>query len=114
MPIIPEPQHRGRIVYLSARHHAPLDPQQLLFEAFYESDAFREPTEAEIRRGLQDKQALNPLDNAHLAQNELEEVLEVAPRAAFVSATRERRVWREMRSVALKGLPVEDAGAARA
>ena len=97
------------IVYLSARHHAPLDLQQLLFEAFYESDAFCKPTEAEIRRGLQDKQALILLDDAHLAQNELEEVLDVAPRAAFVVATRERRLWREMRSVALKGLPSEDA-----
>ena len=97
------------IVYLSARHHAPLDLQQLLFEAFYESDAFCKPTEAEIRRGLQDKQALILLDDAHLAQNELEEVLDVAPRAAFVVATRERRLWREMRSVALKGLPAEDA-----
>ena len=97
------------IVYLSARHHAPLDLQQLLFEAFYESDAFCKPTEAEIRRGLQDKQALILLDDAHLAQNELEEVLDIAPRAAFVVATRERRLWREMRSVALKGLPAEDA-----
>ena len=97
------------IVYLSARHHAALDLQQLLFEAFYESDAFCKPTEAEIRRGLQDKQALILLDDAHLAQNELEEVLDIAPRAAFVVATRERRLWREMRSVALKGLPTEDA-----
>ena len=97
------------IVYVSARHHASLDLQQLLFEAFYESDAFCKPTEAEIRRGLQDKQALILLDDAHLAQDELEEVLDIAPRAAFVVSTRERRLWREVRCIVLKGLPAEDA-----
>ena len=97
------------IVYLSARHQSSLDLQQLLFEAFYESDAFCKPTEGEIRRGLQDKQALILLDDVHLAQDELEQVLDIAPRAAFVVATRERRLWGEARSLALKGLPAEDA-----
>ena len=97
------------IVYLSARHQTSLDLQQLLFEAFYESDAFCKPTEAEIRRGLQDKQALILLDDVHLPQDELEQVLDIAPRAAFVVATRERRLWGEVRSLALKGLPAEDA-----
>jgi len=97
------------IVYVSARHHASADVQQRLFEAFYESDAFCKPTEAEIRRGLQEQQALILLDDAHLVQGELEEVLDIAPRSAFVVATRERRLWGEVRSVALKGLPAEDA-----
>ena len=97
------------IVYLSARHQSSLDLQQLLFEAFYESDEFCKPTEAEIRRGLQDKQALILLDDVHLTQDELEQVLDIAPRAAFVVATRERRLWGEVRSLALKGLPAEDA-----
>jgi hypothetical protein len=97
------------IVYVSARRHAPLDLQQLLFEAFYESEPFCKPTEAEIRRGLQDKQALILLDDAHLTQDELEVVLDIVPRGAFVVATRERRLWREVRSIVLKGLPAEDA-----
>ncbi len=97
------------IVYLSARHQSSVDLQQRLFEAFYESDVFCKPTEAEIRRGLQDKRALILLDDAHLPQDELTEVLDIAPRAAFVLATRERRLWGEVRSVALKGLPAEDA-----
>ena len=97
------------IVYVSARHHSPLDLQQILFEAFYESEPFCKPTDAEIRRGLQDKQAFILIDDPHLAQDALEEVLDIAPRAAFVVATRERRLWREVRSVVLKGLPAEDA-----
>jgi hypothetical protein len=97
------------VVYLSARHQTGSDLQQLLFEAFYETDEFYKPSEAEIRNGLHDKQALIVLDDGDLAQNELERVLDITPRAAFVVATRERRLWREARSLVLKGLPSEDA-----
>ncbi len=97
------------VVYVPARNQPSADLQQFIFEAFYEIDAVVKPTEAEIRRGLQDKQALILLDDVHLAQHELEQVLDIAPRSAFVVATRERCLWGEVRSLALKGLPVEDA-----
>ena len=97
------------IVYLPARHQSPGDLLQLIFEAFYESDEISKPTEAEIRRGLQEKRALILLDDVHLPQEKLEEVLDIAPRSAFAVATRERCLWGEVRSLALKGLPVEDA-----
>jgi NB-ARC domain-containing protein len=97
------------IVYLSARHHASADLQQLLFEAFHESTAICKPTDSEIRGGLQDKQALILLDDVQLPSQELEQVLDVAPRSAFIVATRERRLWGEARSLAPTGLPVEDA-----
>jgi hypothetical protein len=97
------------IVYLTARHQASADVVQLLFEAFYESEEICKPTEAEIRRCLQDKQALILLDDVHLPQHELEEVLDIAPRSAFAVATRDRCLWGEVRSILLKGLPEEDA-----
>ena len=97
------------IVYLSARHRSLFDLVQLIFEAFYESDEICKPTEAEIRRGLQDKQAFILLDDVHLTQDELDQVLDVAPRSAFAVATRERCLWGEVRSLPLQGLPVEDA-----
>src|SRR5262249_36682521 len=97
------------IVYLSARHQSPVDLPQLIFEAFYESDEICKPTEAEIRRGLQEKQALILLDDVHMAQEELEQVLDIAPRSTFAVATRERCLWGEVRSLVLVGLPVEDA-----
>ena len=81
----------------------------MIFEAFYESDEFCKPTEAEIRRGLQQKQALILLDDVHLTQAEMEQVLDIAPRSAFVVATRERCLWGEVRSLTLKGLPADDA-----
>src|SRR5262249_40578083 len=97
------------IVYLTARHQSSSDLLQLIFEAFYESGQICKPTEAAIRRGLQDKQAMILLDDVHLAQHELEQVLDIAPRSAFAVATRERCLWGEVRSLALKGLPAEDA-----
>lgn len=97
------------IVYVLARHQAPADILQRVFEAFYEGDAIAKPTEAEILRGLQDKQALILLDGVNLAQYQLERLLDSMPRSAFVVATRERCLWSEVRSLALEGLPVEDA-----
>src|SRR4029453_7229487 len=66
-------------------------------------------TETEIRRGLQDKLALILLDDVHLGRNELEQVLDIAPRSAFVVVTRERRLCGEVRGLTLTGLPSEDA-----
>jgi hypothetical protein len=97
------------VIYLSARHHPSVDLLQLIFEAFYESDQICKPNEPEIRRGLQDKQALILLDDVHLPQDELEQLLDTVPRSAFVVATRARCLWGEVRSVTPKGLPVEDA-----
>jgi hypothetical protein len=97
------------IVYLAARNLSSDDLLQLIFEAFNESDEPCKPTAAEIRRGLQEKQALILLDDVHLKQDELERVLDIAPQSAFAVSTRERCLWGEVRSLPLKGLPVEDA-----
>ena len=96
------------IVYLSARHRTSLDLLQRLFEAFYESDTICKPADAEIRRALQDTHALILLDDVALPQEDLEQVLDAAPRSAFVIAARERCLWGEVRSIALTGLPAED------
>ena len=66
---------------------------QLIFEAFYDSEQACKPTEADIRRTLQDKQALILLDDVQMAQHDLEHVLDVAPQSAFVVATRKRCLW---------------------
>ena len=97
------------IVYLTARNLSSDDLLQLIFEAFNESDEPCKPTSAEIRRGLQEKQALILIDDVHLKQDELERVLDIAPQSAFAISTRERCLWGEVRSLPLKGLPVEHA-----
>ena len=97
------------IVYLSARHQSHADMLQLIFEAFYDSEQACKPTEADIRRTLQDKQALILLDDVQMAQHDLEHVLDIAPQSAFVVATRKRCLWGEVRAVPLEGLPAESA-----
>ncbi len=97
------------IVYLSARHQSPADVLQIIFEAFYDSEQTCKPTEADLRRTLQNKQALILLDDVQMAQHDLEHVLDIAPQSAFVVATRTRCLWGEVRAVPLEGLPTECA-----
>ncbi len=97
------------VVYLEVRHQCSSDLLQLILEAFYESDRICKPTEAEIRRDLLEKQALILLDDVLLGEEELEQVLDIAPRSAFVVATRTRRLSSEVRRLRLDGLPAEDA-----
>jgi NB-ARC domain len=97
------------VVYISARHQSSADILQLIFEAFYENDQVRKPSEAEIRRGLEEKQALILLDDVQLPHDEMEQVLDVAPRSALALATRERCLLGEVRSVVLPGLPAREA-----
>jgi hypothetical protein len=96
-------------VFIQARHQSPLDLRQRLFDAFHESDTPCRPTDVEIRRSLKDTRALILLDEAGLTRHEVEQLFDAAPRCAFVVATRERCLWNEVRSVALRGLPVDDA-----
>ena len=67
---------------------------------------------AEIRRGLQEKQALILLDDVHLKQDELERVLDIAPQSAFAVATRERCLWGEVRSLRSEGPACRGCGVA--
>src|SRR5829696_8665298 len=97
------------IVYVRARHHPLTDLLQLVFEAFYESNEISRPTDTEIRRGLHDKQALILLDDVNLSENEMEQLLDISPRSAFAVTTRNRCLWGEVRSIALKGLSSEEA-----
>ena len=97
------------ILYVPAQHQTASDLVQIIFEAFNESEEYCLPTDAEIRRGLQEKQAFIILDDVHLPQNELERVIDVAPRSVVAVATRERCLWGEVRGLSLKGLPADAA-----
>jgi hypothetical protein len=97
------------VIYLAARQQSSGDLQQQIFDAFYESDRIRKPTAADIRRALQDKRALILVDDVQLKREELERLLDAAPRSAFVVATREQRLHSEVRNLVLYGLSVEDS-----
>jgi len=95
------------VVFLSARGRPLEDLLQSLFEAFYETDVPFKPTETQIRHALQGKQALILLDDVGMARDEVEALLDAAPRCTFALASLERCLWGEGRIVALRGLPPE-------
>jgi fibronectin type 3 domain-containing protein len=85
------------------------DVLQLLYDAFYESDAPAKPTDGEIRNALQSQRAVFLLDDVELSREEIERLIDAAPSSAFLLATGERRLWREARAVAVGGLPGPEA-----
>jgi len=97
------------IVFLSARRQPLADLAQALFDAFYESDLPLKSTDAQIRRGLQDKRALVILDDVELSRDEVEALMDAAPVCTFLLSSPERHLWGQGRAVTVGGLPVEDA-----
>lgn len=106
---LPLAAYTDGVVYLSVQQQSLADLQQFLFEAFYESNIPAKATEAQIRHGLQGKQALLLLDDVALMRTEVEALLDAAPNCAFVLASPERRLWGEGQVLALEGLPRDDA-----
>jgi hypothetical protein len=67
------------------------------------------PTDGEICRYLQDKQALVLLDDIELPRPEVESILDAAPACTFVLASPERHLWGGECTLSLGGLPEADA-----
>jgi hypothetical protein len=97
------------IVFLSVRDQPIEDVLQSLHTAFYESDVPFKPTEGQIRQALQGKRALVVLDDVELPREEVGVLMDFAPSCAFLMASPQRRLWGEGQSVALRGLPPDDA-----
>jgi ribosomal protein L40E len=97
------------IVYLSARHQPAADLLQSLYDAFYETSIPYKPTDAQLKHDLQNTRALILLDDVELPREDVEKVMDTAPSCAFLLASPERRMWGEGQSLALDGLPPDDA-----
>lgn len=97
------------IVYLSARGYALDDLRQYIFEAFHESDSRAKPTEAELRRLLQELKALILLDDLVLNYSDAAELVNSAPQCSFIFASTERCLWGEGYCIELGGLSLEDS-----
>ena len=98
------------IVFFSEIRHRPVDDLLLdFFDAFYERDPTHIPTSVQVRQALRDKHALVVLDDVDLEREEVEALMDAAPASVFLSATTERRLWSGGRTIALRGLPSEEA-----
>jgi hypothetical protein len=97
------------IVYLSARRQPLADLLQALVDAFCESEVPFRVTDSQARHALLNRQALFLLDDVELGRDEVETLMNVAPRCGFLLASPERRLWGEGRALALGGLPADEA-----
>jgi hypothetical protein len=98
------------VVFFSEIRHRPVDDLLLdFFDAFYERDPTHIPTSVQVRHALREEQALVVLDDVDLEREEVEALMDAAPASVFLSASTERRLWSGGRTIALRGLPSEDA-----
>src|SRR5215210_7660049 len=98
------------IVFFSEIRHRPVDDLLLdFFDAFYDRDPTYLPTPVQVRHNLRDEHALVVLDDVDLEREEVEALMDAAPASVFLSASTERRLWSGGRTIALRGLPSEDA-----
>src|SRR5215211_277558 len=104
------PVFSAGIIFFSAIRRRPVDDLLLdLFDAFYERDPTHIPTSVQMRHGLRNEHALVVLDDVDLEREEVEALMDAAPASVFLSASTERRLWSGGRTIALRGLPSEDA-----
>jgi hypothetical protein len=97
------------VVYLSARRQPADDLLQSLYDAFYKTDIPYKPTAAQLKHDLRNKRALILLDDVDLARADVEALMDTTPACTFLLASPERRLWGEGQSIALGGLPPDDA-----
>lgn len=97
------------MAYFSARYQNLMDLSQSLYDAFYESDATFKPTNVEISGALQEKKALILLDDLDLTRDDVQALMDAAPRCVFLLTCSEPRLLGEGRTVTLRGLPSADA-----
>lgn len=100
----------GGVVYHSVRHQPVADLIQTLFDDFfeYDSETPTKPTEAEIQRAFQGQPALVVLDDLNLPAADLDR-LYTLPGLTIVSAGGDRALRSEVNTIALAGLPIQDA-----
>jgi hypothetical protein len=96
------------VVYLSRRNLPVDDLLEALYEATYTTDGAYKPTPTQILQLLQDVRMLVVLDDADMAREDVQRLIDSVPGASFLLASTERNLWGEGRAIDLKGLP-EDA-----
>ncbi|MFP5317519.1 MAG: choice-of-anchor D domain-containing protein [Acidimicrobiia bacterium] len=97
------------VVYHRSHAEPAEDTLQHLFEAFYETGVPFKPTRAQIQHALRDVEALIAIDDVEVGRDGVDLVRDNLPSCAFLLASRERSLWGDGRSIALRGLPPDSA-----
>jgi hypothetical protein len=92
------------VVFLSARRRSLDDLGPSLFDAFWECDGDYVPSPIQLGRFLADRAALIVLDDVGLDRNDVDLLLGLAPRSAWLLAGLDRTLWGRGNSAVLAGL----------
>jgi hypothetical protein len=98
------------VVFLSARRKSLDDLGPTLVDAFWECDGAYVPSPAQLGRFLADRAALIVLDDLGLDRDDVDVLVDLAPRSTWLLASRERTLWGRGDSAALSGLTPEAGG----
>ncbi|MCB8945201.1 MAG: hypothetical protein H6658_15755 [Ardenticatenaceae bacterium] len=97
------------VVYLVASQEPAEDVLHALYTAFYQSASPHKPTESDLRRSLQAKNALVILDDFDAGRDNLDMLLNAAPMCTFLVSSPDRTLWGDGEAKALLGLRPENA-----
>ncbi len=92
------------VVFVPARRRALDEIATKLYAAFWECDPPFLPHPAEVGEFLDDREALIVLDDCGLDRDDLDTLLELAPRCGVLIASGERTLWGRGAVLALEGL----------
>jgi hypothetical protein len=95
------------VAFQAARRRTLDEIQAKLYAAFWETDVPYLPTPAEVGGFLSDREALLVLDDCGLDRDDLDVLLESAPRCTVVIASEDRTLWSRGTARALAGLDPE-------
>lgn len=100
---------RGPVVYAVARRRSLDDLEAMLFRAFWETEERYVPAPDQMPAYLADREATVVLDDVPLDRDDLDVLLDAAPRCAFVLASTERTLWGRGASHEVPGLGAEES-----
>jgi hypothetical protein len=99
----------GPVVYLVARRRSVDDVQAVLFRSFWEAEEGFVPAPDEMPAYLADREATLVVDDLALDRDDLEVLLDTAPRCSFVLAGPTRTLWGRGAARELSGLGAGDS-----
>ncbi|MEL6901928.1 MAG: choice-of-anchor D domain-containing protein, partial [Cyanobacteria bacterium J06606_4] len=94
------------VIYLPVNQQLAGDVLQSLYDVFYDAQPPFKPSYGFVQQALREKRVLVMLNGLTLKIKEMEQLLAVLPRSAFVMVSEERIYWQEGAAIALEGLPL--------
>lgn len=97
------------VIYIPGREKDLSDILQFIFNSFYKFEFPIKLQQAEFKHRLQNLNALIIIDDLELDREDIEYLLNVAPKCTYVFCSTKRLLWEDSKPIELKGLPIEES-----